>query len=463
MTNILEKSIRTGGSSLTAGLLLARLERVPLSRWHVRNRLLVGTATFFDAFDALTLAQILPVLVPLWKISGPQIGMLISMGYVGQLMGALLFGFLAERWGRIPAMILAITVFSLMSALCSIAWDYQSLLIFRTLQGVGLGGQVPIAAVYISELARAEGRGRFVLLYETIFSVSVVITGFIGSIVVPRLGWESMFYIGTLPIFLVYFIWKGAPESPRWLVSRGRLKEADSVVSQIERATEKATGLSLSPPKAQLEASGIIGRVSWRDLVGPGYLKRSLVVWTIWFSAYLVYYSLVTWLPTLYRTMFNVPLELSLRFGLIASCAILAGSLCCAYLIDRVGRKAVFIVSLVGAAVCLLSLWYFGATTITQVVAFGSIACFFAGSSALGAYVYTPELYPTRSRAIATSVGTSWLRIASMIGPLLVGMFIGGGIQEVFLCFAAVSILGAVVVALFGIETKGKTLEEISK
>ncbi len=153
MTDVLEKSIHTSGSSLTAGLILARLERVPLCRWHVRNRLLVGTATFFDAFDALTLAQILPVLVPLWKISGPQIGILISMGYVGQLIGAILFGFLAERWGRIPAMMLTITVFSLMSALCSIAWDYQSLLIFRTLQGVGLGGEVPVAAVYISELA----------------------------------------------------------------------------------------------------------------------------------------------------------------------------------------------------------------------------------------------------------------------------------------------------------------------
>jgi MFS transporter, putative metabolite:H+ symporter len=462
VTNLAYETEAASNAELTAGGIAARLERVPLCRWHVRNRLLVGTATFFDAFDALTLAQILPVLAPLWKISGPQIGLLISMGYLGQLIGALCFGYLAEKYGRLPTIIITIVVFSVMSGLCAIAWDYNSLLLFRTIQGIGLGGQVPVAAVYISELAKAEKRGRFVLLYETIFSVSVVITGFIGTIIVPRLGWESMFYIGTLPLLLVFALWRSAPESPRWLASRGRLVEADQALRRIERASELSLGRPLPKPSAFSEIPAAMGKPSWQDIVGPRYLKRSFVVWTVWFSAFLVYYSLATWLPTLYRTMFNVPLELSLRYGLVASLAILAGSLCCAFSIDRIGRKAVFIVSLAGAAVCLLCLSYLGAATVYQVVVFGSIACFFAASSALAAYVYTPELYPTRSRAIATSIGTSWLRLASMIGPFLVGISIGGGIDTVFLLFAVVSLLGAVVVAVFGIETKGKTLEELS-
>ncbi|MEH2482291.1 putative MFS transporter [Nitrobacteraceae bacterium AZCC 2146] len=462
MSNVVER-LKPTSLPLSAGIIAARLDRMPFSRWHLQTRLLVGTATFFDAFDALGLAQILPVLVPLWKMSGTQVGLLISMGYVGQLLGAVMFGFLAEKWGRVPVLMMAITVFSVMSALCSISWDYQSLLIFRTLQGVGLGGEVPIAAVYISELAKAKGRGRFVLLYETIFSVGVVIASLIGAIVVPTLGWEYMFYIGAVPIFLVLLVWKFVPESPRWLANHGRLQEADRVVAEIERSAERTTGRALPEPAPAQEISGLLGRMSWQDIVGPRYIRRSIVVWTVWFSCYLVYYSLATWLPTLYRTLFNVQLDLSLRYGLIANCAILAGSLCCAFTIDIVGRKTVFVVSLLGAAFCLFSLWFLGATTVTQVVVFGSIACFFAASSALGVYVYTPELYPTRSRAIATSLGTAWLRFASMLGPLIVGMFVHDGIQTVFLLFGIVSVIGAVVVATLGIETKGKTLEEIAK
>src|ERR1700704_6180673 len=140
---------------------VARIERLPTSWWHVKTRIIVGVA----------IATVLPVLVPLWKLSGPDIGFMISAGYVGQLIGALLFGWIGERYGRMPAMVGSIALFAVMSFVCAFAWDYNSLLWFRTLQGVGLGGEVPIAAVYISELTRAKNRGRFVLLYELVFPI----------------------------------------------------------------------------------------------------------------------------------------------------------------------------------------------------------------------------------------------------------------------------------------------------
>src|SRR5437773_709614 len=146
--------------------IVARLERLPTSWWQVRTRIIVGVATFFDAFDALAIASVLPVIVPLWKLTPPQIGFLISAGFLGQLVGALLFGWIAERYGRMTAMVWSIALFALMSLVCAFAWDYDSLLVFRTIQGIGLGGEVPVAAVFISELTRAQGRGRFVLLYE---------------------------------------------------------------------------------------------------------------------------------------------------------------------------------------------------------------------------------------------------------------------------------------------------------
>src|ERR1700757_3430262 len=129
----------------------ARIGRLPTSWWHVRTRIIVGVATFFDAFDSLAIASVLPVLVPMWKIAPPQIGLLISAGFLGQLIGALFFGWIGERYGRMPAMIGSIATFSVMTLVSAFAWNYDSFLVCRVLQGIGLGGEVPIAAVYISE------------------------------------------------------------------------------------------------------------------------------------------------------------------------------------------------------------------------------------------------------------------------------------------------------------------------
>ena len=136
--------------------ILARIERLPLSSWQIKTRIIVGTATFFDAFDALSIAYVLPVIVPLWKLAPAQIGTLISFGFLGQLIGALIGGSLAERFGRRPVIIVAVIWFGLLSFACGFAWSYDSLLVLRLLQGLGLGAEVPVAATYISELARAQ-------------------------------------------------------------------------------------------------------------------------------------------------------------------------------------------------------------------------------------------------------------------------------------------------------------------
>jgi hypothetical protein len=145
------------GTRASVDDIVARLERLPTSWWQVKARIIVGVATFFDAFDALAIASVLPVIVPLWKLTPPQIGLMISAGFLGQLLGALLFGWMAERYGRMTAMVWSIALFAVMSLVCALAWDYNSLLVLRTIQGIGLGGEVPVAAVFISELAKAQG------------------------------------------------------------------------------------------------------------------------------------------------------------------------------------------------------------------------------------------------------------------------------------------------------------------
>lgn len=278
--------------------------------------------------------------------------------------------------------------------------------------------------------------------------------------VVPGLGWRAMFFIGALPILLAPAILAALPESPRWLASRGRDDEAMAAIERIEREVEAATGRPLPPVGSAPPVT--LARASWRDILGPSYLRRTLVVWLIWFASFLVTYGLSTWLPSIYRTVFDVPLRTALQLATVGTVLQLGGSLSCALVIDRIGRRRLFVLSFAGAALSLTTLGLLGAKSLTEVVVLGGFASFFAGSAAIGAYAYTPEIYPTRSRALGTSVGTSWLRLASMVGPLVVATFIGSGVATVFLVFAVPSFIASGIVALFGTETSGRALEELS-
>ncbi|HUD87620.1 MAG TPA: MFS transporter [Xanthobacteraceae bacterium] len=180
----------------------ARMERLPLSRWHNKMRLIVGSTNFSDAFDALTIAYVLPALIPLWQLHPAEIGALISIGYAGQVVGGLLSGWLADRYGRVPVMVGNIVLFSLMSFACIAAQSYATLFTLRFLQGIGLGGEVPIANTYVSEYAKSKGRGRFVLMQQLMFPIGLTTVGLVGIFVVPLLGWQWMFVLGGLPVLL---------------------------------------------------------------------------------------------------------------------------------------------------------------------------------------------------------------------------------------------------------------------
>jgi putative MFS transporter len=347
-----------------------------------------------------------------------------------------------------------------MSLVCAFAWDYNSLLWFRTLQGVGLGGEVPVAATYISELTRAKNRGRFVLLYELVFPIGLVAVSTSAVWIVPHLGWQWMFYIGAVPALLALVLRMLLPESPRWLSVHGRAADADAALTLIENETQKATGQPLPPVQPVVATRD--QRASWSDLFGPIYLRRTLVVWVIWFAAYFMNYGLVIWLSTIFRTVFKLPLDVSLRYGMITQIAGLVGTFICALTIDHVGRRPYFAVSFAIAGISLGLLAMQPNPTAEQVLIYVTAAYFFVSTINIGAYLYTPELYPTRSRALGVGTATAWLRFASMIGPTAVGFMIAGGLPSVFWMFATAAIIAAVITGAFAIETKGRVLEEVS-
>jgi putative MFS transporter len=271
-----------------------------------------------------------------------------------------------------------------------------------------------------------------------------------------------MFFVGAVPALLVLFLRRLLPESPRWLAARGRLAEANEALKRIEASTGRAYGQAL-PAVGDAAPEIASKQASWRDLFGRDYLRRTLVVWCIWFVTYLLNYGLVTWLPTLYRTIYQLPLDQSLRYGLITNAFGLVGCLVCALLVDRFGRRAWFTLAFAGAGLALIVLWLRGAAKPEEVLIFGSVAYFFISTLSIMVYLYTPEIYPTRARAIGVATATAWLRAASMIGPAFVGSMVSGsGLGSTFLVFGMIALVAALIAFVFVEETKDRILEEVS-
>jgi len=439
--------------------IVARIERLPMTGFHVRARLIVGTATFFDALDALAIAYVLPLLTTEWHLSTAEIGALISIGFIGQMVGSVIFGWIGERYGRMASLTWSILVFSLFSILCTFSWNYPSLFVFRTLQGLGLGGEVPVAATYINEISKARGRGFFVMIYEFAFNVGLFCAALLGNILVPSLGWQSMFLIGALPAILIIFMRHSLPESPRWLASRGRLDEADRIVTRIEEEARRS-----GKPLPEIVLKPVLERKSdWRELFQGIYRRRTLTVWVIWVATYFVTYGLLTWAPTIYSSVFHLSLQESLRLPLLTQLVSVLTGLFAALLIDRVGRRAWFTGAFLLTGIPLLILWLLGATSAWQVWWLVTIAAWFISTNAGVLYLYSPELYPTRIRALGSSMASIWVRVASAIGPLATGAILTSySLASVFMVMGFVPIVGAVVTILFAEESGNKTLEEVS-
>jgi putative MFS transporter len=483
-------SSRASDSAADAPALVARLESIPFSRWHLRARLVVGSATFFDAFDALSLAFVLPVLVRLWTITPAQIGWLIAIGYLGQFVGALVFGAIAERYGRIRSVAGATALMSLMSIACALAGNFGTLLTLRLIQGIGVGGEMPVAATYINELSKARGRGRFFLLYELIFPIGLMTTGQIGAVLVPTLGWQVMFLIGGIPGLLITVFLLRLPESPRWLISKGRIAEADGVIRQIEAAAsgfgtrdsgfEEASrdrrggpsgprsgrrGGPSGPPADESripnpESPSLRARAA--ELFSGPYRTRTLVVWLLWAAAYFITNGLNNWMPTLYSSVYHLSLEAALRAGTFNNIAQVAILFVCAFAIDSVGRRRWTLLGFIAGGVLLAMLGTFAAHSVTAVIALVTLSYGIVGSVNAVLYLYTPEIYPTRMRALGTGAATCWLRLASAAGPVFVGYLVAArGTGAVFLMFAAAGAIGAAG-ALGMLETRNRKLEELA-
>jgi MFS transporter, putative metabolite:H+ symporter len=442
----------------------SRIERLPMTRWQTTVRCVIGVVTFFDAFDQLLISYILPVIRSEWRMSSGSATWAVTSGSLGMLLGALCSGRLADRYGRVRIIVISLLLYSVSSLALAFSPGLGFFLVLRFVQGIGIGGEVPVAATYIGEIAKAHRRGRFVLLYELIFPFGLAAAALVSVWVVPTFGWRWMPAVGALPLPAAYLIHRIVPESPRWLADRGYAERAEETMAQIERKVGRLTGAPLPEPEAATAPAPAPARSTWRDLFAGRYRRRTLTIWSLWFTSYLVAYGLASWMPTVYRNVFHLSLSRALTYSLLSTLAGIVGAVLIALTVDRIGRRWALGISLVTGGMMLIVLWALGARSAGELVLWCSLAVVFVNAANLGLYLYTPELYPTQHRALGSSIAGAWNRLGVIVGPILFAAFYrsGGGLAHVILVLGGVAVAGGLTALVFAEETANRTLEELS-
>jgi putative MFS transporter len=452
-------------SESTARHVAARLDRLPATRWQVLIRVTIGAVTFFDAFDQRLISSVLPVISREWRLSAAGSTWAITAGSLGMLGGALLSGWLADRYGRVRVIMVSLLVYSLAGLALAGTPGFAAFLVLRFVQGLGIGGEVPVAATYIGEIAGVRHRGRFVLLYEIVFPVGLLAAALTSIWVVPE-GWRWMFLIGgALPLPAVFLIRRFVPESPRWLASRGDTQQALAVLAEIERRVTGRTGEPLPEPEPETEPviQASASRGTWRELFAGRYRRRTFMLWALWFCSYFVVYGIASWLPTIYRTAYHLPLRTSLTYSMFGIAAAVIGSVLIALVTDRIGRRPSLTIALGVGGALLLALGGTGAHGALRVALWSSAAGIFCNAANIGLYLYTPELYPTRIRGLGCSMAGVWNRLGVIVGPVVIGaVYAAGHLSIVFVVLGAVSLAGGLVAGLAAEETTRRPLELIS-
>lgn len=442
----------------TARTLDERLDAQPLGRGHWRVTFLAGLGWMFDAMDIALLSFVLVALAAEWGLSDEQVGLAASVGFLGMFVGAGLGGTLADRYGRKAMMLATLLVYSLATGLTAFAWSYGALLAFRFVTGLGLGGELPVASTLVSEIAPARERGRLIVLLESFWAYGSILAALISFLVIPTYGWRVAFLIGGLPALLVLVLRRGLPESPRYLLSKGRTEEALREAARFGVDTADLPPSAVTTPRR----GGNLGRL-W----GAGYARRTLMLWVLWFGMVFSYYGIFTWLPRILQTQ-GYGLTRSFGYVLIITLAQVPGYFSAAVLVERWGRKPTLVSYLVGSAVAalLFGLRGLGADAPEgELLLWGSLVSFFNLGAWGVVYGYTPELYPTAVRGSGAGWAAAVGRIGGIVGPSLVGVMLGTlqlGTLAVFALFAVVLLVIAADVALLGEETKGRSLDEIA-
>jgi len=386
----------------------------------------------FDALDSMIYGMTIPSMIKEWNISQSTLGLIGTSFLLAYAVGDLLFATYADKYGRKPMLMVSVAVYSIFTGFCGLAKNWKQMLVFRTLTGIGTGGELPVGALIIAEETPAKWRGLALGALISAYPVGFLIAGLLNINLAPQYGWRSLYYAGAIPaLILIVFI-------AIFLRETERFKQSQLEIKQEERHQK----INVLEPIRYNPKNYIVGIV---------ILFAYLFMWWGW----------ATWVPQFLITEKNLGILKGSTFIIYYSIFGLPAYLICGYISEKIGRKKSLVLFMLPAAVLL---WiYVNVSTTNALLIIGCITSFFIyGGYAIG-ITYPSEFFPTRIRGTGYGGCMFIARVIASLSPFMIGYIasktsIAAGLPILSVVF----LISALVVYLYAPETAQKELEDIA-
>ncbi|MFI9603636.1 MFS transporter [Streptomyces sp. NPDC052043] len=460
----------------------ARLDRLPWSRWHWTIVVGLGTVWILDGLEVTVVGNIAS------RLSEPGSGLSISSAQVtgtaaalyvaGACTGALFWGRLTDRYGRKKLFMITLAVYLAATALTAVSFEAWWFFLFRFLTGFGIGGEYAAINSAIDELIPATYRGRVDLIINGSFWVGAVggsllsILALNTGILAADLGWRLTFALGAVLALVILLVRRHVPESPRWLLIHGRDREAEEVVTDIERRieTERDEPLPVPHSRITIHQRRSVSFVEIARTVFAAYRRRAVLGFSLFIGQAFLYNAITFGFGAILAKFFHVPPDRTGYYFAVIAAGNFLGPLLLGRLFDTVGRRVMISSTYLLSGLLLFgTAWLFGRGVLSAgtLTACWCVVLFFASAGASSAYLTVSEIFPMETRAMSIAffyaLGTA---AGGISGPLLfAGLTSTGRIGDTVLAFqigAALMCAAGLVAAFLAVRAERRSLEDIA-
>ena len=472
-------NVRTG--SVIETTVPARLDRLPWGRFHTLVVAALGITWILDGLEVTLVGAVAGALMqsPVLHFTNTEVGMASSAYLAGAVLGALFFGWLTDRLGRKKLFFITLAIYMTATAATAFSWNFWSFVVFRFFTGAGIGGEYAAINSAIQELIPARIRGWTDLIINGSFWLGAAIGAFASIILLDAallpadIGWRAAFVIGAVLSGVILFMRRWIPESPRWLVTHGRVAEADAIVSGIEdglRRQGHTIEMGQFIPE-RLKRARIRHLREVANAIFKMYRQRALVGLALMVSQAYFYNAIFFTYPLVLTTFYDIPVDQLGWYILPFAAANFLGPLLIGRLFDTWGRRQMLTLTYAVSGLLLAGTGYVFATNIASAAALTmawAVAFFFASAAASAAYLTVSETFPLEVRALAIAlfyaVGTA---IGGVAGPWLLGHLIDSGsrlsVFTGYLIGTALMLAAALIAAIWATAAERKPLEEVAR
>jgi len=407
----------------------------------------------FDGYDLTVYGAVVPIIMKEWNITAVETGMIGSYALMGMMLGALIFGTIADRIGRKKVILICTFIFSFFMLLAGFAGLAKSPELFgicRFITGFGLGGVMPNVIALISDYSSKRSRSRMIATIMAGFSIGGVIAATLSIVIIPKFGWVSVFFFGAIPLLLLPFLARSLPDTAGFYIVRKEYKKVKEILVKVNPLYNPEKNEQFVMNSIQKSSSSV------KSLFSERRASSTILFWLVFFMSLLMIYGLNTWLPKLMIEA-GFPLGSSLSFLLALNVGATVGAIMMGWLADHWGVKKALLLFYSIAAITITSL---GITT-NMVALYILVAI--AGAATIGtqnlANSYVSQFYPISIR----STGLGWAlgigRLGAVVGPMLGGFLLASSLalQLNFIVFAIPGVIAAL--AIFWIDRQPRKVK----